>query len=392
MFAETCPCLGPTIPNRCASLLAKGVVAVRFLFTTVPGAGHLFPLVPLAWSLRSSGHEILLATAGPGTVFGPGAGLTTVDVAPGLEVEAIAATLHDSGQSEHGDLPPERAIALFTAVSHEMLDGTRRCAELWSPDVVIYESMHGAGAVVAAQRGIPAVEHAVIWVAPPGALVSAIYPALTDGAPYVPAIASIGIAPPSLAPAPDPGWAMRPVPYSGGAVVPDDALAAPQKPRVLITMGTVVSRNEGVGLLRELVNAIAQEPIEVLVALGGDPAQLGPLPESVRAHRWLPLTAALPQCAAVVHHGGAGTCLAALAAGVPQVILPQAADQFLNTDSLVTRGCALRSTGNPDELRSAVRAALSGALDGPVAQVRREIAQMPPPPSVADDLVTLLSR
>ena len=31
---------------------------------------------------------------------------------------------------------------------------------------MIYESMHGAGAVVAAQRGIPAVEHAVVWAAP----------------------------------------------------------------------------------------------------------------------------------------------------------------------------------------------------------------------------------
>lgn len=365
---------------------------MRFLLTTVPGAGHLFPLVPLAWSLRSLGHDIVLATAGPGTVFGAAAGLTTVDVAPGLEVEAIASTLNDSGESEQGDLPRERAIALFTEVSHQMLDGTRRCAELWSPDVVIYESMQGAGAVVAAQRGIPAVEHAVIWAAPPGALAAAIYPALTGGTPYVPAVASIGIAPPSLAAVPDQEWSVRPVPYTGGAVIPEDVLAPPQKSRVLITMGTVVSRNEGVGLVRTLVDAIAQEPIEVLVALGGDPAQLGPLPESVHAHPWLPLTAALPRCAAIVHHGGAGTCLAALAAGVPQVIIPQAADQFLNTDSLVTRGCAVRSTCNPDQLRSAVHAALSGVLDGPVLQVRREIARMPPPPTVADALVTLLSR
>jgi len=39
-----------------------------------------------------------------------------------------------------------------------------------------------------------------------------------------------------------------------------------------------------------------------------------------------------------------------------------------------------------------VRAALDGALDGPVAQVRREIAEMPPPPVVADALIALLSR
>ena len=366
---------------------------MRILLTVAPGAGHLFPLVPLAWALRALGHEIVLATAGQGTVLGPRAGLTTVDVAPDVDMsELIAATLGGAGGSARTGLPRERAIALFTTISREMLDGTRRCVDIWSPDVVIYESMHGAGAVAAAERGIPAVEHAIVWAAPPGALVSAMWPALTGGAPYVPAIAAIGVAPPRLAPAPDPGWSVRPVPYTGGAVVPADVLAAPRRPRVLVTMGSVVPRTGGVGLLRELVDALAEESIEVLVALGEDPARLGPLPASVRAHPWVPLTAALPQCAAVVHHGGAGTCLAGLAAGVPQIILPQGADQFLNADSLVTRGCALRSTAEPDELRSALRAALSGTLDGPVAEVRQEIAEMPPAPVVADALLTLLSR
>jgi UDP:flavonoid glycosyltransferase YjiC (YdhE family) len=182
------------------------------------------------------------------------------------------------------------------------------------------------------------------------------------------------------------------VAYTGGAVVPADVLAAPRQPRVLVTMGSVVPRTSGVGLLRELVDTLAQEPVEVLVALGADPAELGPLPGSVRAHQWMPLTAALPHCAVIVHHGGAGTCLAALADGVPQVILPQGADQFLNADSLATRGCALRATAETDDLRSAVRAALSGALNGPVAQVRREIAEMPPPTVVADALIALLAR
>lgn len=363
---------------------------MRILLTVAPGgAGHLFPLVPLAWALRSSGHEVLLATAGQGTVLGPAAGLSTVDVAPGLDMgELIAATFGDTPTG----LPRERAVALFATTSREMLEGTRRCVDLWSPDVVIYESMQGAGAVVAAERGIPAVEHAIVWAAPPGALVSAMWPALTGGASPVPAVAAIGVAPPSLAPVPEPGWSVRPVPYTGGAVVPSDVLAAPRQPRVLVTMGSVVPRTGGVGLLRELVDTLAEEPVEVLVALGANPAELGPLPASVSAHPWIPLTAALPHCAVIVHHGGAGTCLAALAAGIPQVILPQGADQFLNADSLATRGCALRATAEPDELRSAVRAALSGALDDPVTQVRREIAEMPPPPIVADALIALLSR
>jgi UDP:flavonoid glycosyltransferase YjiC (YdhE family) len=367
---------------------------VRILLTVAPGgAGHVFPLVPLAWALRCAGHEILLATAGQGAALGSGAGLTTIDVAPGLDMSAlIAATFGNGGGSARTGLPREQAIKLFTTVSREMLDGTRRCVDISSPDLVIYENMHGAGAVAAAEHGIPAVEHAIVWAAPPEAFVSAMWPALTGLAPHVPAVAAIGIAPPSLAPAPDPGWSIRPVPYTGGAVVPIDVLAPPEQPRVLVTMGSVLPRTAGVGLLRELLGALAQEPVEVLVAVGEDPAQLGPLPASVHAHPWLPLTAALPHCAAIIHHGGAGTCLAALAAGIPQIILPQGADQFLNADSLIARGCALRGSAEPDQLRSALREALSGTLDGPVAQMRQEIAEMPPPPVVANALITLLSR
>ncbi len=51
------------------------------------------------------------------------------------------------------------------------------------------------------------------------------------------------------------------------------------------------------------------------------------LPDSVLVvegapHEWL-----FPRCAAVVHHGGAGTTAAALRAGVPQVVVPHIADQ-----------------------------------------------------------------
>jgi len=87
----------------------------------------LFPLVPLAWALRALGHEIVLATAGQGTVLSPGAGLTTVDVAPDVDMtELIATTLGGAGGSARTGLPRERAIALFTTISREMLDGTRR--------------------------------------------------------------------------------------------------------------------------------------------------------------------------------------------------------------------------------------------------------------------------
>jgi len=35
---------------------------MRFLFSTLPGLGHFFPIVPLAWAARAAGHDVLIAT------------------------------------------------------------------------------------------------------------------------------------------------------------------------------------------------------------------------------------------------------------------------------------------------------------------------------------------
>lgn len=51
------------------------------------------------------------------------------------------------------------------------------------------------------------------------------------------------------------------------------------------------------------------------------------LPASVRHCHEAPFSQLFPECDAVVHHGGAGTTAHALAAGLPQLILPMAWDQ-----------------------------------------------------------------
>jgi rhamnosyltransferase subunit B len=52
-----------------------------------------------------------------------------------------------------------------------------------------------------------------------------------------------------------------------------------------------------------------------------------PLPPFVRHCEFAPFAELFPLCAAVVHHGGIGTTARALAAGVPQLVLPLAYDQ-----------------------------------------------------------------
>jgi len=58
------------------------------------------------------------------------------------------------------------------------------------------------------------------------------------------------------------------------------------------------------------------------------PEQLPPdLPDSVRHFDYIPFSTVLPRAAAFVHHGGIGTTAQALAAGVPQLVVPLAHDQ-----------------------------------------------------------------
>ncbi|MGI9470890.1 MAG: glycosyltransferase [Rubripirellula sp.] len=63
------------------------------------------------------------------------------------------------------------------------------------------------------------------------------------------------------------------------------------------------------------------------------------LPPTVRPVSYVSFSQLLPQCAAIVHHGGVGTTSQAIAAGIPQVIRPHAFDQFDNAQRVERLGC-----------------------------------------------------
>ncbi len=64
------------------------------------------------------------------------------------------------------------------------------------------------------------------------------------------------------------------------------------------------------------------------------------LPPTVLQADYVPFSAVFPRAAAVVHHGGIGTTAQALAAGVPQVVMPMSFDQPDNADRLRKLGVA----------------------------------------------------
>jgi UDP:flavonoid glycosyltransferase YjiC (YdhE family) len=67
--------------------------------------------------------------------------------------------------------------------------------------------------------------------------------------------------------------------------LPDWVDGLPDRPTVLASLGTVFNKTPGV--LESIVQALAEEPVNVIVAIGRgqDPGRFGPQPDHVRLER-----------------------------------------------------------------------------------------------------------
>jgi MGT family glycosyltransferase len=194
---------------------------------------------------------------------------------------------------------------------------------------------------------------------------------------------TIGITPPSLEEQTVPSGeilAMRPAPPPAKAPVPS------HPPTVYLTLGTMFGNTE---VFRTALAGLAGEDVEVVVTVGadGDPATLEPVPANATVERYIPQAELLPRCSAVVHHGGSGTMYGPLAHGVPQVVLPQGADNFVNGRLLARCGAGVTIAPgefSSDSVRDAVRLVLGQPSYGDTGRrLAQEIAALPEPAQVA---------
>jgi UDP:flavonoid glycosyltransferase YjiC (YdhE family) len=99
------------------------------------------------------------------------------------------------------------------------------------------------------------------------------------------------------------------------------------------------------------------------------------LPKTIRYFDFIPFSQVLPRSAALVHHGGIGTCAQGLAAGVPQLVMPMSFDQPDNAARLRRLGVA--TALSPRHYRGpAVAQALAELLGSLAVAARcREVAR-----------------
>ncbi|WP_076261729.1 glycosyltransferase [Intrasporangium flavum] len=354
---------------------------MRVMFASIPAHGHVLPLLPLAAAVAAAGHDVEL---GAGVTF---AGHVPVPVVP---IVPEGMTLHDAEEEARAEVrdpsdPMGWPTAMFGVVMPRHV--TPRLLAHWDrhgrPDLVVHEGSNVGAAVAARTAGVPAVSFHV---------------SLTPPMFFLDALRSVIDFPLDvmLDPRPDSWRGSEELPFervpvrSTGWSDPRGAgpewLDAAGGPTAYLTLGTVAFG--AVDILRRSVLETAERCDRVLVAAGpeADVEALGALPDHVRVERYVDQPAVLDRVDIAVHHDGTGTVLGCLAAGVPQVITPQGADQFLNASRLAELGLghAVHNDADTSDVGTAVDALLTDeSLRGRVTQVREEIAAMPGPEAVA---------
>ena len=134
------------------------------------------------------------------------------------------------------------------------------------------------------------------------------------------------------------------------------------RPLVLVGLSSTVMRQEG--LLQRAADALGQLPVQGLITTGPavDPALIA-APPNVTVTRWARHADVLPRCSAVITHGGHGTVMKALTAGVPLLVVPLGRDQPDNAARVVHAGAGLRLRKNASV--RALRAATARVIEDP---------------------------
>lgn len=371
---------------------------MRVLFTFLGGWGHFEPLAPVAHAVRRAGHEVAVACGGT---------LVPRVEATGLRALATSAPRPPAAPRPRDPGPTEVTDARAAEVefaTNFVAKGARRHATAlpehlaaFRPDVVVRDEAD-LGALVAAEvAGIPT---ATVLVLASGMLVrpELVGPPLAEvraehGLPPDPGLAALSRGPvltafpPSLR---DPRSPV-PLPVDTHHFRSGTSSAHPGRRAVYVTLGTVFNRESG-DLFERLLAGVATVDADVLVTVGRDvdPAELGPQPGHVRVEQFVPQAEVLASTALVVSHGGSGSLLAALAHGVPSVLLPLGADQPHNAVRAAELGVARvldAATASPGEIASTVTAALTDDdLARAAGRVADEVAALPP----VDEVVAVL--
>ncbi len=335
---------------------------MRVLCATTGNDGHFGPLLPFARALAAAGFEVRVAAPASYTGAVSGAGFLHEPFAdaPRELIGPVMARLPTLAFDEADDVVVREVFARIDAQAG--LPSLIETVERWRPDLVIRESAELASLAAAERAGVPHV-HVCIGM---HEVVSRFAEAIGDPLEELGRLAGLAEGRMTAALASETVLSLVPevLDHAGGRVLPgadrfmrfhepppttgDHRLAGwgdPDAPLVYVTFGSVTgSLPTFAGVFRAALDALADVEARVLLTVGRkiDPAGLGALPLNAHVEQWWPQDAVLVHAAAMLGHGGFGTTMGALAAGVPQVVVPLFSfDQVVNGQHVAAVGAGL---------------------------------------------------
>ncbi|MER6382157.1 macrolide family glycosyltransferase [Streptomyces sp. NPDC001250] len=323
-------------------------MAQHFLFLVIPDHGHILPNLAVVEELTRRGHRVTFVTGEEVSAPVSAAGATVLPYASEYRsLNHFESVNEDLGSRMLTLLIDESAAMLRTVEA--ALDGDR-------PDVVVYDfATSHAGRILERKWGLPAVQlcpafaqnekfsfasgfdesdtGGVADYAAPPVMVEAINKLVAEHGLDVPFHEFfLSIAKSNLVFLPK-EFQIHGESFDGrfsfvGPCISDRSFLGEwqpptsEMPVVLVSLGATFS--DATGFFDACIKAFADASFHVVLTLGSsmDPAALGDLPSNIEAHRWVSHVAVLEHAKAFVTHGGMGSVMDSLSAGVPMVMVP----------------------------------------------------------------------
>lgn len=386
---------------------------MRIVLAAEGTRGDAQPLIELGARLRAAGHDAVLCSSPDFAAQAASLGLPFVASGDSIR-EFIVERAAVIDRSPFGALI--EGVRIFRGRFEARLEALLELAR--GADLVIGAGAELAASVAAEARGtayryvvycpgmIPSREHAPVflpWQDLPGWLNRALWPAFLRPAVRVlrgavaPARRRLGLAPyrdlyrmmlsdrPLLAVDASLGRAPADAPFpldqvaalhpTGGEALPEklETFLANGPPPVYLGFGSMPDPDPA-ATTRTLLDAVARTGCRAVIGAGWAALGDGPLPEGVVAIESVSHPMLFPRCAAIVHHGGAGTTTTAARAGVPQVVVPHLADQFYWAHRLVRLGVAVPAMPRRRLEAASLAASIREAVDNEIlAERAREL-------------------
>jgi UDP:flavonoid glycosyltransferase YjiC (YdhE family) len=372
------------------------------------GAGHFNPLVAFLRAARRRGDEVL--TVGPPAlremVESAGFPFRAGSEPSEEQVAAIRERLPVVAAAEASVLGNRELFGRLATAT--MLAGMEDAWRDWDPDLVLRDPTEYASAVLAARTRTPIAQVAISLAEAEAGSIAAAAPALQEhrqglvselrAQPYLTRF------PASLDPSPFADTVRYHEPRETPVSLPDWWRGS-DAPLIYMTFGTVLGHMSiAAETFRMALKAVERTHARVLLTVGRrfDASTLGPVPANVHLEPWIDQARVLDHADLVVCHGGSGTTLAALAAGVPLVIVPLFADQFENARRIAAAraGRVVESqirTGGTRSINAAAAPEITRSIEDVLGDVtyrdrtRAIAAEMTATPTVEEVLTRLPS-